>query len=175
VFLKEARSSISELFSFCLKVFAYFFESVSVSPRVEYWSILSDDLWFFSCEILCFLLFHRMATIVIARAGGGDLMYTLGEPDDVTINDKNFGLLHYHSAFKIVVPAGHVSIRLWRHGFHDPQGEIEADVVGGHTYFYRVKYGLIVAHPHVISMDEEHKAALLKAHPLDKMEERTFK
>lgn len=121
-----------------------------------------------------------MATIVIARAGGGDAIWALGAPDEVFVDEMSLGVISYHSAFKFVCPAGHHKLTVKSYGFKDPipnyNMTIEIDAKEGETYFLRVKTtaGIILGHPHLVPLEQEHKDGLLKAHPIEKIEERKF-
>ncbi len=121
-----------------------------------------------------------MATVVIARAGGGDTIWALGMPDEVFIDDRKLGVISYHQAFKVQVPAGHHKLSVKQYGFTDPipnyNFSVEFDCKEGEQHFFRVKttIGLITGHPHLVPLEPEHKEHLLKAHPLDKIEERKY-
>ena len=121
-----------------------------------------------------------MALVVVARAGGGDLMWAIGLPDELFVDGKSLGVLAYHSACKVTVPPGHHTFTIKSKGFVDPvpnySMNFEIDAKEGDEYFLRVKttIGLIVGHPHLVPLEPEHKEHLLKHHPLDKMDERLF-
>ncbi len=128
---------------------------------------------------------QQMATVIIARGGGGDLAFNpvtvvFPMPDDICIDGKHLGTLSYHSAFQVVLPAGHHAFKIRTAFFDDPikyhGNEIEVDLVAGQTYFFRIKTypGLIQGHPILVVMEKEHQEKLLKAHPLDFIEKRTM-